>query len=137
MEYSLIALKSKGEGETLKIQVTAVKDDLDYKRDGLNRQKKGMKGSGTVTAELNAAILKANSHRAFVAELTDADMKEEEGYELNKLDYEVSKLQKKSKMKGAIALITTEMEIDLIEVRIAAIDALLVLVDARIAELPA
>ena len=39
-------------------------------------------------------------------------MKTEEGYELDKLNYEVSKLQKKMKMKGAIALVTTEMEID-------------------------
>lgn len=137
MIYSLIAIKTKDEGEALKLQILVVRDDLDYKKEGLNRQKKGMKGSGTITAELNAAILKANSQQDFVAQLTDENIKTEEGYELDKLNWEVSKLQKKAKLKGASALIMTEMEIDLTEVRIAAIDALVVLVDARIAELPA
>jgi len=96
-----------------------------------------MKGSGTVIAELNAAILKANSHRAFVAELTDPEMKEDEGFEMSKLDFEVAKLQKKTKLKGATALILTELEIDFTNVRVLVVDALLVLIVARIAELPA
>ena len=137
MTYSLSAIKTKPEGVTVKNAVVVIKDDLLYKKEGLNRQKKGMKGSGALTAELNAAILKASSHRAYVNELADDDIKVEEGYVLDKLNYDVSKLQKKSKLKGAVALITTELEIELIDVRVVSIDALLVLVETRIGELPA
>jgi hypothetical protein len=114
------------------------KDDLDFRRIVLNREKKGMSSTvENIDTELVKVTAKLAASNAIVGLLTDPEDIRDENLRRDRLDVRRKGLENRRMDANIEALIMLEFELEDLTVRIAKVDELIAALNARKTEIEA
>lgn len=137
MSLSLNLITSTADCDALIAMVNGEKDDLDYRIQGLERQKNNYSSTSfNVSNELSrlqADLANCQAQMALMQPGSE-DYSDEE-IKIAKINYQILQLNKRKKDYGNIALVNKELDLERAQVQMARIDACLSDIAARKAAL--
>ena len=111
MSYDLSGFTSQKELQVPKNTSLETKSDLEFKLSALARKQTELAAdSSDLVAELSDARLKASSHAAYTAQITDESKKASAAFDLKEYNFEVDKIQEKIRLKGPAVVLARNMQ---------------------------
>jgi hypothetical protein len=137
MAYSVTRLTTKAECDDLLEKARAEKKSVAYRRDGFEIQQNNYRErSIDVQSELKSVQAQLGVLNTVIPALPEGDQKEEEITKLKKLEVRERQLKSLNEDFGVLALLEKELEVDRATKEEESIDAFIVAIEARKAQLP-
>lgn len=138
MDYSLTILTSRPDCQALIEIANAEKDNLAYRKFGLQRQRQAASGNSVeIDADLAAVNAELSALQIILTSVPAGPTYEETVVRLTKAEYKKFLLEQRKVSYGPIAMVQREYDIACIDQAIAETDSFVANVTTRMGELPA